>query len=315
MEFIRILNIQQNVCRVGLGTWAIGGWMWGGTDEADAIRTIHHALDKGINLIDTAPAYGFGKAEEIVGKALKQYGGREKIVLATKVGLEWKNEKEVFRNSTRNRILKEIDDSLRRLQVTYIDLYQIHWPDLHCPISETAETMQGLLDSGKIRAIGVSNYSIDQMKEFMEKAQLDVNQCPFNLFESESKTDLLPFCFDHKIAILGYSSLCRGLLTGKIKADTTFKEGDLRKDDPKFNPPGSAKYFKCVEALEKWVMEKYKRPIAALAVRWSLDHDVSVALWGARHPKQLELIDSVWGWKLSPDDLKEIDRILTETLS
>ena len=133
MEFTHIPNLKTDVSRIGLGTWAIGGWMWGGTDEKNAISTIHYALDKGINLIDTAPVYGFGKSEEIVGKALKQYGKRERVVLATKVGLNWKNQ-QIFRDSSKERILKEIEDSLKRLQVDYIDLYQVHWPDPKTPL-------------------------------------------------------------------------------------------------------------------------------------------------------------------------------------
>lgn len=314
MEFIKIPNLQQEVCRIGLGTWAIGGKDWGGTDESEAVRTIHHALDKGINLIDTAPVYGLGKSEEIVGKALKQYGQRDKIILSTKVGLEWKDERTVFRNSAKKRMLQEIEDSLRRLQVSYIDLYQIHWPDPLSPISEAAEVMNELLNSGKIRAIGVSNYSVEQMKEFITKAPLHVSQSPYNIFETETSTHILPYCISHKIAILGYSSLCRGLLSGKMKADSPFKGDDLRKSDPKFKPPKFLDYLKCVKILENWSMDKFKRPVAALAVRWSLDNNISVALWGARKPEQLELIDSVWGWKLSKDDLLEIDRIVAETI-
>ena len=145
--------------------------MWGGTDEENAISTIQHALDNGINLIDTAPVYGFGKSEEIVGKALKQYGNRERVVLATKVGLNWKN-RQVFRDSSKKRIIKEIEDSLTRLQVDYIDLYQVHWPDPKTPIAETAEALGQLLKEGKIRAIGVSNYSVEEMETFQKTTPL-----------------------------------------------------------------------------------------------------------------------------------------------
>ena len=157
MEFATISGSPLEVSRVGLGTWAIGGWMWGGTDDQESVRTIHTAVERGINLIDTAPAYGFGRSEEIVGRAIAERSLRSRVVIATKTGLEWKDGK-VFRNASRDRIFREIDDSLRRLQTDYIDIYQVHWPDPLVPIEETAEAMQTLLDQGKIRAIGVSNF-------------------------------------------------------------------------------------------------------------------------------------------------------------
>ncbi len=158
METVRIPGTDLSPSRIGLGTWAIGGWMWGGTDEAESIRAIHAALDRGITLIDTAPVYGFGRSEEIVGKALTEGGRRGRVVLATKVALDWKDE-QPFRNGSRARIMKEIEDSLRRLRTDTIDLYQIHWPDPNTPIEETAGAMAELLRAGKIRAIGVSNFS------------------------------------------------------------------------------------------------------------------------------------------------------------
>src|SRR5712691_5140320 len=158
LETIAIPRTNLNPTRIALGTWAIGGWMWGGTDEAESIRTIRSAVDRGINLIDTAPVYGFGRSEEIVGEALHQRGRRESIILATKVGLDWTNGK-IERNSTRQRILHELEDSLRRLQTDYVDIYQVHWPDPLVPVEETAATLRELYEQGKIRAIGVSNYS------------------------------------------------------------------------------------------------------------------------------------------------------------
>ncbi len=313
MEFTTIPNLNQKVCRIGLGTWAIGGWMWGGTEEKDAINTILKAFEKGINLIDTAPVYGFGQSEEIVGKALKQFGKREQVIIATKVGLNWKNN-QVFRDSSKKRIVKEIEDSLRRLQVDYIDLYQVHWPDPLTKISETAETMNELLRQQKIRAIGVSNYSIDQMENFRKKVPLHSDQLPFNMFENDAESNVLEFCLNKHIASLGYGPLCRGLLSGKMKIDTEFKGDDLRKIDPKFKPPRYEQYLKCVSLLNDWAKEKYQKSVLPLAVRWVLDKGISVALWGARKTHQLDFIDSVWGWKLTADDMREIDHIVTETI-
>ena len=182
MERASMVGTSLEVPRVALGTWAIGGWMWGGTDEAESIATIREAVERGINLIDTAPAYGFGVSEEIVGKALADGRLRSHVLIATKVGLEWKDGR-VFRNASRARILREIKDSLRRLRTDYIDIYQVHWPDPLVTIEETAETMRDLLEQGTIRAIGVSNFSALQMEQFRRVAPLHVLQPPFNLFE------------------------------------------------------------------------------------------------------------------------------------
>src|SRR6266481_7354484 len=173
MEFANIADTELTVSRVGLGTWAIGGWMWGGTDDEESIATIRAAVERGLNLIDTAPAYGFGRSEEIVGRAIAEGQLRSRVVIATKVGLEWKDGK-VFRNASRDRILREVEDSLRRLRTDYIDIYQVHWPDPLVPIEETAEAVQTLFDQGKIRAIGVSNFSVAQIERFRRVAQLHV---------------------------------------------------------------------------------------------------------------------------------------------
>lgn len=313
MEYTQIPSLETNASRIGLGTWAIGGWMWGGSDEKEAIDCIHKALDMGITLIDTAPVYGFGKSEEIVGKAIRQYGGREKILIATKVGLVW-NEGKLSRNLSRKRILKEVDDSLSRLQIDYIDLYQVHWPDPATPISETAAVLKELLEKKKIRSIGVSNFSPEQMEEFRKFSPLHANQPPFNLFESSLEKSTLAYCLKHKIATLGYGSLCRGLLSGKMKKGAQFQGDDIRKIDPKFQEPHFSQYLQCVQRLEAWAKQKHGRSILSLAVRWALDKGISVALWGARRAGQLRDIDEVWGWKLNDQDFQEIDQILRSSL-
>src|ERR1700679_4188549 len=213
-EFVEIPATGLKVSRVALGTWAMGGWMWGGTDQRESIATIQAALHQGINLIDTAPAYGFGVSEEIVGAAVE--GRRHEVVIATKVGLEWRDGK-VYRNATRARIMQELDDSLRRLRTDYIDIYQVHWPDPKVPVEETAETMRSLYESGKIRAIGVSNFSVEQMERFRHVAPLHVLQPPYNLFEREIETEILPYARANHIATLGYGALCRGLLSGRMR--------------------------------------------------------------------------------------------------
>jgi aryl-alcohol dehydrogenase-like predicted oxidoreductase len=283
-EFVDIPATQLKVARVALGTWAMGGWMWGGTDRRESIATIRAALDQGINLIDTAPVYGFGVSEEIVGEALE--GARAEAVIATKVGLEWRDGK-IYRNATRARILQEVDDSLRRLRTDYIDIYQVHWPDPKVPVEETAEAMRSLYEQGKIRAIGVSNFSVAEMGEFRQVAPLHVLQPPYNLFERAIETDILPYARAHDIATLGYGALCRGLLSGRMRTDTRFDGDDLRQIDPKFQPPRFAEYLDAVRQLDELAQRRFGRRVIELAVRWMLDQGISVALWGARRPEQV----------------------------
>jgi aryl-alcohol dehydrogenase-like predicted oxidoreductase len=193
MELVGIPGTSLKVSRVAIGTWAIGGWMWGGTDEAESVSTIRAGIEQGINLVDTAPVYGFGRSEEIVGKAIAEGRLRSRVIIASKVGLEWHDGK-VFRSGTRAWIMREIDDSLRRLRTDYIDIYQVHWPDPLVPVAETAEVMYSLYKQGKIRAIGVSNFSVDQIEQFRRVAPLHVLQPPYNLFERDIEADILPYC-------------------------------------------------------------------------------------------------------------------------
>ena len=313
-EFVDIPGTQLRVSRVGLGTWAMGGWMWGGTDKREAVATIRAALDQGINLIDTAPVYGFGVSEEIVGQAVAAAGLRAQAVIATKVGLEWRAGK-VYRNATRERIMREIDESLRRLRTDHIDIYQVHWPDPLVPIEETAEAMRTLYDQGKIRAIGVSNFSVAQMERFRRVAPLHVLQPPYNLFERAIEGEILPYCRANNIATLGYGALCRGLLSGRMRADTTFEGDDLRRLDPKFQPPRYAQYLTAVAQLDQVARDFYHRRVIHLAVRWMLDQGISVALWGGRHPDQLEAALGVVGWSLGAAARARIDRILSEAIT
>jgi aryl-alcohol dehydrogenase-like predicted oxidoreductase len=314
MEFATIPETSLRISRVGLGTWAIGGWMWGGTDDEESIKTIHAAVERGLNLIDTAPAYGFGRSEEIVGQAIADGGRRARVVIATKVGLEWKDGK-VFRNASRDRILREATDSLRRLRTDYIDVYQVHWPDPLVPIEETAEAMQTLFDQGKIRAIGVSNFSVAQIERFRRVAKLHVVQPPYNLFEREIEAELLPYCRKSGLATLTYGALCRGLLSGKLQEDAHFLGDDLRLSDPKFQPPRYAQYLAAVRRLDQFARQRYGKRVIHLAACWVLDQGATSALWGARHPGQLLPIDEVFGWSLDPAGKAEIERILQESVT
>ena len=314
MEYVKIGGTDLRCSRIGLGCWAIGGWLWGGSDERESIDTILSALGMGINFIDTAAVYGFGRSEEIVGKALAEYGQRDKVVVATKAGLDWTTGK-VYRNSTRSRIMKEVEGSLRRLRTDYIDIYQIHWPDYDTPVEEAAEAMNDLYKAGKIRAIGVSNYSVGQMDAFRQKAILHTSQPPYNLFERAIEDDILPYCDSNGITVLLYGAICRGLLSGRMKGDTKFEGDDIRKADPKFKEPRFGEYLKAVEKLDAYARRKYGKRVIHLAIRWMLDRAPNhIALWGVRRPDQLGPIPELTGWSLDKGDFQAIDKILAETI-
>lgn len=313
VEYTNLGSSNIQVSTVCLGTWAIGGWMWGGADDEESIRTIRTAIDKGLNFIDTAPVYGFGHSEEVVGKALKGYLPRDKVVIATKTGLDWDDKGKVFRNSTRGRILGEIESSLRRLRTDYIDLYQVHWPDPLVPIEETAQVMGDLLKSGKIRAVGVSNYSPEQMDVFRKIAPLHTVQPPYNLFERQIEDSVFPYAKKHNISVLAYGAICRGLLAGKMQPDSKFEGDDLRQHDPKFRDPRFSQYLQAVSELNDLATQRHNRHVLELAVRWVLDKG-AIALWGARHPKQLDQISEVFGWSLTSQDLQDINVIIDRNI-
>jgi len=314
MEQIAIGKSGLKASRIGLGTWAIGGWMWGGTDEAQAIATIRSAVERGVTLIDTAPVYGFGRSEEVVGKALAEGGLRDKAQIATKVGLAWKDG-ELYRDSRKARVHQEIEDSLRRLRTDVIDLYQVHWPDLETPFEETARVLDDLRRQGKIRAIGVSNYAPAQMDKFRAVAALDAVQPPYNLFERQIEADVLPYAKSAGLTVLSYGALCRGLLTGKITAKTTFRGDDLRKTDPKFRGSRLTQYLAAVGELDALARERFGKSVLALAVRWVLDQGPTIALWGARRPDQLDPVAEIAGWQIDERTKVDIDAILARCIT
>lgn len=308
METIRIAQVE--VSRIGLGTWAIGGSEWGQVPEGEAIATCLAALDRGMNLIDTAPIYGHGRAEEIVGKAMRQHGRREDFYIATKAGLEWNNQG-VFANSFAPRLRVELEASLRRLQTDFIDLYQVHWPDTLVPVEETAALLAEFQREGKVRALGVSNFSVAQMESFRTKARLSANQPPYNIFERQIDAEILPYCQRQGVAVLTYSSLCRSLLGGRVRRGMSFAPTDIRSVDPKFQPPRFDQYITAVEKLEALARERFGKTVLELAARWVLDRPgVSVALWGAKRPDQLDATRGVMGWRIDAESMDEIDRIV-----
>ncbi len=312
MEYTQINGVR--VSRIGLGTWAIGGLEWGAVADRESIDTCRAIFEHGINCVDTAFIYGDGHAERIVAKAMAEHGRREDFYIATKGGLRRGGDR-VVADGRPTQIQQEIEDSLRRFQVDYIDLYQLHWPDPLVPIAQTANAMREMYETGKIRALGVSNCSAQQMAEFQAVAPLHASQPPINLFEREAQESIVPYCRKHEVAVLAWSALCRSLLTGKIRADQTFPENDIRSADPKFQPPRLAQYVAAVDALDRYAQEHYGKRVLHLALRWLLDQpDVSVALWGARRPEQLAPVEEIFGWKLTAVDMQAIDRIVCETV-
>jgi aryl-alcohol dehydrogenase-like predicted oxidoreductase len=313
METTKIAGTE--VSRIGLGTWAIGGSEWGPVAEDAAIATCLSAVERGINLIDTAPIYGRGRAEEIVGKVIRVHGSREAFYIATKAGLEW-NERGVFANSTPARLRREIEDSLRRLGTDYIDLYQIHWPDTRVPVAEVAGVLEDFQRAGKVRALGVSNFSVAQMEEFRGVVQLASDQPPYNIFERDIDRETLPWCAASDVAVLTYSSMCRSLLGGRVHRGMTFEPGDIRAVDPKFQEPRFGEYMTAVDRLAVLARDRFGKSVAQLAVRWVLDRPgITVALWGARRPDQLDAVAGVMGWRLDTDTMEEIDRIVAESVT
>jgi aryl-alcohol dehydrogenase-like predicted oxidoreductase len=313
MEYTQIPGTDLKVSRIALGTWAIGGWMWGGTDEAQAIKTIHTAIDKGINLIDTAPVYGFGRSEQIVGKALALKKCRDKVFISTKTGLDWQEGK-VFRNCSPEFIRQNVAASLKNLQTDYLDILFIHWPDPLEPFEETGKVMAQLLQEGKIRAIGVSNYSPEQIQAFKKGGPVHLAQPPYNLFERAIELELIPFCQKNQVALMAYGALCRGLLSGRVTADRQYQGDDLRKIDPKFKPPRLTQYLAAVKRLDEFARKRFERRVLHLAVRWVLDQGGDIALWGGRQPEQLDPVPEISGWRLDQAALDAIDQILAETI-
>lgn len=303
---------------VGLGTWAMGGWQWGGTDEKNAIDAIHAAIDAGITLIDTAPAYGMGLSEEIVGKALQ--GRRDKVTLATKCGLVWHTQqgnyffdedgKPVHRYLGAESIRHEVEQSLKRLQTDYIDLLQTHWQDPTTPISETMQTLLELKAEGKIRAIGVSNVTPAQMDAYRAVGPLDSDQEQYSMIDREIETALLPYTRQHHIAMLAYSPLALGLLTGKIGPERTFEGDDQRIGEPRFSIENRARVAALLDEFRP-IAEAHSLSIPQLVIAWTAAQPgVTHVLVGARNPAQAVENAAAGQAQLSPDSVTAMNGIL-----
>ena len=300
METRKLGRSDVEATVITFGAWAIGGWMWGGADRKDAVEAIRASLDQGVTSIDTAPAYGQGLSEEICGQAIRGTD-RTKIQLLTKYGLRWDTkEGEFFFKSRDNKgrellmhklaskesIFKECEDSLKRLGTDYIDLYQIHWPDGTTPVSETMEAMQRLIEQGKIRAAGVCNYSKELMKEAEKSIPLASNQVPYSMVYRDIENEVVPHASRNNIAIIAYSPLQRGLLTGKIKPGHRFNEGDTREGNTYYSDENVRMVNAFLDKLTPLAVQK-KATVAQLVIRWTIEQPgITIALVGARNAAQ-----------------------------
>ena len=300
MEYQELGSSGLSVSRITFGSWAAGGWMWGGTEQNDAVGAIHAAYDLGVTSIDTAPVYGMGLSEEIVGEAIKTLS-RDKVQILTKFGMRWDLTKgdfamktkdnqghdlDVYKYAGRDSIIKECEDSLRRLGTDYIDLYQQHWPDVTTPIDETMEALSRLIEQGKVRAAGVSNYSVAQMQEAEKTLNLASNQVPYSMVRRDIEKDVVPYCLENNKGILVYSPLQLGLLTGKIKPGQHFDASDLRATNKLFTPE-SVTRINAVLAKLRPMAETKNATLGQLVLRWTLAQPgITVALVGARNPEQ-----------------------------
>jgi methylglyoxal reductase len=308
-------GIQASV--TGFGAWAIGGWMWGGADQDDAIRAIRASIEHGITLIDTAPAYGLGLSEEIVGKAIA--GCRDRVVLATKCGLAWHTSKgrlffeqagrPVYRYLGAESIRHELEASLKRLGTDYIDLYQTHWQDSTTPIEETMAALMDLKRQGKIRAIGVSNVTVDELREYQRFGPIDADQERYSLIDRGHEAALIPYCRERGIAMLAYSPLAHGLLTGKIGPERVFRGDDLRRTDPRFSPGMRAKVGAMLDRIRP-IAESRGITLAQLAIAWTVAQPgVTHALVGARDPRQAAENARAGAIELTGAEIREIDAV------
>lgn len=309
MEYRDLGVSGLKVSEVILGTWAMGGNQWGKTDDAESIAAIERAIELGMTTIDTAPAYGYGHAEELVAEAVKGHP-RESIVIATKLGISWDETRPFYLDNSPARVFEEIEVSLRRLNNDYIDLYQIHWPDKNTPVEDTLEAMLSLKEQGKIRHIGVCNFDVSLLERAVKVAPIASLQNEYSLMKrNKLEPDVLPFCIEHGIGIITYGSLMKGMLSGKFRGDETFPENDVRHNDPRFQGEQFVQNVANVERLRE-IAGRYGKSPAELAIRWILQRPgITSAIVGAKRPSQVEDNAGASGWSLSPQDEQLLSEI------
>ncbi len=303
---------------VGLGAWAIGGWMWGGADERKSVEAIQSAIDAGINFIDTAPAYGMGLSESVVGKAVA--GRRSRVLIATKCGIVWhtdkgtpfvnQNGKTLHRYLGPESIRYEVEQSLKRLDTDFIDLYQTHWQDETTPIEETMRTLMDLKREGKIRAIGVSNATVEQIEAYRRVGPLDSGQEKYSMLDRNLENEYLPYALKNNIAVLAYSPMALGLLTGKVGPDREFPADDIRHNHPRFSVESRKQVLAMLDKMRP-IAEKHELTLAQLVIAWTHSQPgLTHALVGARNPQQAEENAAAGTARLSPEELETLNQIV-----
>jgi aryl-alcohol dehydrogenase-like predicted oxidoreductase len=309
---VRLGQTGLQVSVIGFGTWAFGG-DWGAADRQESKNAIHRALELGITLFDTAQGYGFGAAERLLGDALRERTRREEVVIATKGGLRMDGDR-LLRDASRRWLRAGVESSLRNLGTDYIDLYQVHWPDLHTPPEETAGALEELVGEGKIRHAGVSNYDIEQMRALGRFGRVETLQPPYHLFHRDIEKTILPYTAAHDIGVLVYGPLAHGLLSARMSASTTFDAGDWRGKSPDFTGETFRTNLAVADRLKK-LAEERGITLPQLAVAWTLANPaVHVAIVGARRPAQLDGTAPAASVELSAADLQEIDAILADAV-
>jgi len=324
MKYRKLGDTNFSLSEVTFGAWAAGGWMWGGTERKDAVRAIRDSYALGVTSIDTAPIYGQGTSEEIVGEAIKGLS-RDSIQILTKYGMRWDLKKgdfafkskknngediDIYKYAGKESIIKECEDSLKRLGTDYIDLYQIHWPDSTTAISESMEAVGRLIEQGKVRYAGVCNYNAEQMAEAERSLEIISDQVPYSMVKRSIEQELVPYCVNHKKAILAYSPLERGLLTGKIKPGHVFAPGDHRQEVSFFKQENLKTIGEFLDLLRPIAAEKHLT-LGQLVLLWTLEQPgITIALVGARNSEQAienaKAIDS----KLSKEEIAIISGYL-----
>ena len=330
MKYRKLGQSDLHLSVVTFGAWAAGGWMWGGTERSEAVKAIRAGFDSGMTSIDTAPAYGQGTSEEIVGEAIKGIP-RDQVQILTKFGLSWEGTKgqfffssknnqgkpiEIYRYSGKESIIRECETSLRLLGTDYIDLYQIHWADPTTPIQETMEAVAQLIKEGKVRYAGVCNYDVDQMKEAAKYIELVSNQVPYSMIKRDIEQDLVPYLMENKQSVLAYSPLQRGLLSGKIGPDHQFSEGDTRAGSTYY----SAKNIRLINTFLgkiKPLADEKNATLIQLVIRWTIEQPgITIALVGARNAAQTVENAQAFQVKLNADEISfingELDKLKLE---
>ena len=314
MEYRKFGSSDLEVSVIGFGCWPMGGTQYGATNDSEEVAAVHRALDVGITCFDTAPAYGVGHSEELLGRALGSR--RNDVVVVTKCGIVWNENSKTFeRDSSRAQITQAVDEGLRRLGTDYIDLFLIHWPDPATPVEESMLALADLIDAGKIRYAGVSNYLAGRLAEAKNTLDIVTNQVGYNLFDRRIERETIPYCSDAGIGIMAYGSLAHGLLTGSMSAATVFEESDWRSGESAFGMPLFEKngHFELnLEAAEKLktIAEREGQNLPTLASAWVLrEPTVTVSLIGFRRPSEVDAAVGASDWKLAEELIAEIDAV------